>query len=121
MPARWTIDHSEKLVDIVLDGEVSPQEVTTFFDTLEAENAISYRKLIDATNSPAKIDSQIMALVGARMARNRSDAAFAVVVPSSGPLDGLARLYLLVVDSDSGRARVFRDVAEARQWLETRK
>jgi hypothetical protein len=121
MPARWTIDHSEKLVEAVIDGVVGLEEAIAFFDALEAENAVSYRKLIDATSAPAKIDSQIMAIVGARMARNRSEAAFAVVVPSSGPLDGLARLYLLVVDSDSGRARVFRDKAEARQWLETRK
>ncbi|HTR86384.1 MAG TPA: hypothetical protein VMI56_18020 [Reyranella sp.] len=121
MPIRYNIDHSEGLVEVFLDGEISAKEATDFFDLLETEKAVPYRKLIDATNTPAKIDNDILAIVGTRMARNQSLAAFAVVVPASGPLDGLARLFLLIVEAVSSRAQVFRSIEEARQWLAARK
>jgi hypothetical protein len=121
MPIRWTIDHSERLVDAVLDGEISLEDTAQFFDAIEAADAVPYRKLIDATNTPAKIDEKILGIAGERMARNQSRSPIAVVVPATGPIDGLARLFLLVALVDSERARVFRDAAAARQWLDTRK
>ena len=108
MPIRWTINHSERLVDAVLDGEISQEDATQFFDAIEAADAIPYRKLVDATKTPAKIDEKILAIVGERIARNRSRSPIAVVVPATGPVDGLARLFLLVAEVESNRARVFR-------------
>jgi hypothetical protein len=121
MPIRWTINHSERLVDAVLDGEISQEDTTKFFDGIESADAIPYRKLIDATKTSAKIDEKILAIAGERMARNQSRSPIAVVVPATGPIDGLARLFLLVAVVESDRARVFRDAAAARQWLDTRK
>ena len=120
MPIRWTVDHAERLVEAVLDGEVSQDDTTQFFDGLEAANAIPYRKFVDATNTPAKIDEKVLALVVERMARNQSRSPIAVVVPATGPVDGLARLFLLIAEADGDRSRVFRDAASARQWLDTR-
>lgn len=51
MPIRWTVNHAERLVELVLDGDVSIEDATHFFDGLEAANAIPYRKFVDATNS----------------------------------------------------------------------
>ena len=121
MPIRWTINHSERLVDAVLDGEISQEDTTQFFDAIEAAGAIPYRKFIDATKTPAKIDEKILAIAGERMARNQSRSPIAVVVPGMGPIDGLARLFLLIAEVDSERARVFRDATAARQWLDARK
>ena len=120
MPIRWTVNHAERLVDAVLDGEITKDDATQFFDAIEAADAIPYRKFVDATNTPAKIDEKILAIVGDRMARNRSRSPIAVVVPATGPVDGLARLFLLVAEADGDRSRVFRDAAAARQWLDTR-
>jgi hypothetical protein len=121
MPIRWTVDHAERLVDVVLDGETSQEDVEQFFDAIDAADAVPYRKFVDATNTPAKIDEKILAIVGNRMARNESRGPIAVVVPATGPVDGLARLFLLVAEVDGSRSRVFRDTATARQWLDTRK
>lgn len=121
MPIRWTVNHAERLVDLVLDGEVSQEDATQFFDAIEAADAIPYRKFVDATNTPAKIDEKILAIVASRMARNQSRSPIAVVVPATGPVDGLARLFLLIAEADGDRSRVFRDAVAARQWLDTRK
>lgn len=120
MPIRWTVDHEERLVELVLDGDVSIEDATQFFDALEAANAVPYRKFVDATNTPAKIDEKLLAVVAGRMARNQSRSPIAVLVPATGPVHGLARLFLLIAEADGDRSRVFRDAAAARQWLETR-
>jgi hypothetical protein len=121
MPIRWTVNHAERLVDAALDGDVSQEDATQFFDAMEEADAIPYRKFVDATNTPAKIDEKVLAIVADRMARNRSRSPIAVVVPATGPVDGLARLFLLIAEADGDRSRVFRDVTAARQWLDTRK
>ena len=72
MPIRWTINDSERLVDVILDGEVSQEDATQLFDAVEAVDAIPYCKFVDATNTPAKIDEKVLAIVGGRMARNQS-------------------------------------------------
>lgn len=120
MPIRWTVDHAERLVEAVLEGGVSKEDATQFFDAIEAANAIPYRKFVDATNTPGKIDEKVLALVAERMARNKSRSPIAVVVPATGRVDGLARLFLLIAEADGDRSRVFRDAAAARQWLDTR-
>ena len=120
MPIRWTVNHAERLVEAVLDGKVSKEDAAQFFDAIEAANAIPYRKFVDATDTPAKIDEKILATVAERMARNGSRSPIAVVVPATGPVDGLARLFLIIAEADGDRSRVFRDAAAARQWLDTR-
>jgi hypothetical protein len=121
MPVRCTIDHSQRLVEVLLDGQVGLEQANELFDKIEAANAVPYLKLIEATNAPAKIDEKVLAAVGARMMRNQSRAPVAVVVPPSGPLDGLARLFLLLVEVDNTRGRVFRNIDDARAWLKTQK
>ncbi len=119
MSVRWTIDHSQRLVEVVFDGAAGMDGVSQLFDALEAENAIPYRKLFDATASAGRIDDRILAMVGKRIAGYQNPGPLAVVVPASGPVDGLARLFLFLTDLD-GRGRVFRDGAEARQWLDAK-
>ena len=121
MSIRWTIDHGQKLVEVVMEGETVRDEAMALFDAIEGEDAIPYRKLFDSTAIAAKMDEQLMAEVGSRIAKYRNPGPFAVVVPPRGPADGFARLFLLIVEINSSRARVFRDIAEARQWLETRR
>ncbi|HZQ00105.1 MAG TPA: hypothetical protein VFB13_11235 [Reyranella sp.] len=121
MPVRWTIDHAEKLVEVAVEGETSRDDAAGFLDAIEAEQAIPYRKLLDCTLAAPRIDEPVMAFVGARIAAYRNPGPIAVIVPASGPIDGLARLFLLVVEIDNTRARVFRAVAEGRQWLEARR
>ena len=117
MPARWKFDHAKRLVEVVLTGDTSAEEATRFFEELEAADAIPYDKLFDAVEATPRIDEKIMAIVGKRVASYKSDGLLAVAVPGAY-FDGLAKLFLLAVDV-SNRARVFRTVTEARQWLDS--
>ncbi len=115
--ARWTFDHARKLVEIVLVNDTGPEETERFFDEFEAANAISYRKLVDATKAIARIDDRVMAIVSARLARYKAmNPGPVAVVVHSVYFDSLAKLFLLAVDAERN-ARVFRTVPEARDWL----
>ena len=119
MPVRWTFDHSLKRVEIVMEGETSPDDATRFLDALEAANAVSYGKLFDATRVIPKIDNRALAIVGSRIATFRNPGPIAIVMPAGGVLEGNAKLFTMAVDADS-RTRVFRTVTEAREWLDSR-
>ncbi len=119
MPVRWTIDPSKQLVEVLVEGEVSAADFAAMLDAVEAAGAVPYRKLLDASRvkAPPMAGNNLPAFAS-RIAQYAHAGPFAVVVAQSGPADGLARLLLLLADAQ-GRARVFRDLTEARQWLDT--
>lgn len=117
MPLRWTIDHSKQFVEIVAEGPTESRDFVEMLDALEAESAVPYRKLLDVSRIEARMSGEGMPASADRIARFRNPGPFAVVVSSSGPSDGLARLFVVMAEAQ-GRGRVFRVAAEARQWLE---
>jgi hypothetical protein len=120
MSVRWAFDHANKIVEIVLEGETKDVElVARFMDEIEAEGAVPYGKLFDATKALAKIDNKLMAVIAQRISRFVDPGPLAIVLPQGGPLEGHAKLFMMAVDVDS-RARVFRTESEAREWLMSR-
>jgi|SRR5579872_6234873 len=119
MPVRWTIDHSQQFVEIAAEGPTQTSDFVKMLDALEAENAVPYKKLLDVTQIVARMTGEDLPAVAERVARNRKRSGpFAVIVAPSGPQDGLARLFVLLAEAQ-GHGRVFRDPAEARQWIKT--
>ena len=117
MPLRWKFAHANKIVEIVLEGETKDVEaVTRFLDLVEAEGAVPYGKLIDATKALVKIDNNVMAAIARRIATFVDPGPLAILLPQGGPLEGHAKLFMMAVDVES-RARIFRTETEARQWL----
>ncbi len=119
MPVRWTFDHSRRSADIVIEGTTEPKDLVGLLDAFEAEGAVGYRKLLDATRVvPTVIDGRNMAPIAARVAAFQNPGPVAVVVPASGPVDGITRLFVLLSEAE-GRIRVFRNVDEGRAWLDS--
>lgn len=118
MPARWTIDHSARFVEIVAEGETDSSDFARLLEALEAANAVTYKKLLDVSRATGQMHGRDMSPFAARVSQYRNPGPFAVVVAPSGPLDGLARLFVLLAEAQ-GRGRVFRVASEARQWLAT--
>lgn len=120
MALSWTFDHANKIVEIVLEGETTDVEaVSRFLDLVEAEGAVPYGKLIDATKALAKIDNNLMAMISQRISTFVNPGPLAILLPQGGPMEGHAKLFMMAVDVDS-RARVFRAEPEAREWLLSR-
>ncbi len=117
MPLRWTIDHSRKLVETVIDGKTSKDEAMRFFDDVESAGAIPYRKLFDANKASPMIDERLMAMVTERIAGYTNQGPFAVVIDGAY-FDGVAKLFVLTIGAKR-RARVFKTVDEACGWLDS--
>ncbi|NQW52949.1 MAG: STAS/SEC14 domain-containing protein [Rhodospirillales bacterium] len=120
MPLRWEILHSEKLIHVVAEGEVTLKEMEAHFDALVVADALAYSKLFDATLlNPVYDDADVMAM-GARL------SAYTSHFPS-GPLAVVGRDESVVMAfrrfvniSPSDRpAAIFKTEAKARAWLAT--
>jgi SpoIIAA-like len=118
MPVRWEISHPQKLVHVVIDGEVTLKQMEEHFDALVVANALGYRKLVDATSARPLYDNDDVMTMGARL------SAYTASFPS-GPLAVVsvtsavqAAFRRFVNISPSKRpARLFKTEAEARAWL----
>jgi hypothetical protein len=113
MPLRWEILHSEKLIHVVAEGEVTLKEMEEHFDALVVANALAYSKLFDATRlKPVYDDADVMAM-GARLSAYTSHFA-------SGPLAVVLAFKRFVNISPSKRpAALFSTEKKARAWLAT--
>lgn len=120
MPLRWEVLHSEKLIHVVAEGEVTLKEMEEHFDALVVANALAYSKLFDATGlKPVYDDADVMAM-GARL------SAYTSHFPS-GPLAVIGRDESVVLAfkrfvniSPSKRpAALFKTEKKARAWLAT--
>jgi hypothetical protein len=117
MSAHWNIDHSQRLVEIVVEGPSDVRDFVNVLDAIEAENAVPYRKLLDVSRAVGQMSGDNLPAMAERVAGFREAGPFAVVV-AGGPADGLARLFVLLAEAQ-GRGRVFRVESEARQWLDS--
>ncbi len=118
MPLRWEILHSQKLIHVIAEGEVTLKEMEAHFDALVVANALAYSKLFDATRlKPVYDDADVMAM-GARL------SAYTDHFPS-GPLavvgrdEAVALAFKRFVNiSPSKRpASLFKTESRARAWL----
>ena len=119
MPLTFQIDHRERFVTLKTQGRVTLKDVEEYLDTLMVQNAMSYPKLIDATDVEYELsDDDIMAL-GARV------SAYAVVDPR-GPICFVAvtpeaidyQRRFINLGGAKRPANIVATVEEARQWLQ---
>lgn len=118
MPVRWEILHPQKLVYVVIDGEVTLKQMEEHFDALVLANALGYRKLVDATSAkPVYVLDDVMTM-GARLSAytaNFPSGPLAVVSATNAVRDAFKRFVNI---SPSKRpAKLFKTEAEARAWL----
>lgn len=118
MPLRWEILHSEKLIHVVADGEVTLEEMEAYLDALVVANALAYSKLFDAAGVKPVYDDADMMAMGARMSAYASHFA-------SGPLAVVGHDEAVVlafkrfvnISSSKRPAAIFKTEKKARAWL----
>lgn len=120
MPLHWEIFHPEKLVHVVVEGEVTLNEMEEHFDALVVANALGYSKLFDATRGkPVYDDADVMAM-GARLSAYTShfpSGPLAVVGRDESVIQAFKRFVNI---SPSKRpAALFKTEKKARAWLAT--
>ena len=119
MPIHWTISKPTKLVVAVCKGPVTRKDIEGYLDAVVVADGLSYRKIFDATQAePSLSDADVMEL-GARIriyATTDQMGPLAIVASTERAFE---RAQLFAALADAPRPiRIFRELHEARQWLD---
>jgi hypothetical protein len=120
MPIKFTIDHEKRFVGAKADGPVTRRDVEDFTDALVAQDALTYRKLFDATDAAGTYnDDDVMALAARATAyASLSERGPLALVPRRDTPGDLAKRYVNL-GRFSGQAKIFTTADEARAWLDS--
>jgi len=119
MPLSWTISHPQRLVIAVAKGEVAPHEFGTYIAAMQSVG--SYRKMFVLSGMSAVFDTALVKSVGRAV---RDHAARETLGPFAIVADTAAAYSSAVAYADMAQGidrpiRIFRELHEARRWLDS--
>ena len=119
MPLQYTIDHSERFVQVNTNGVVVLSDILTYYDALVVEGAMPYRKLFDASDVDLRLsDDDIMALGAWVSAYAAMDPRGPIAIVAVGDeTRDLMRRYMNLGGAKRP-VKLFSTVATARKWLD---
>ena len=117
MPLRFQVDHAQRTVVGVAQGEVSLKDVIDFTLEIEKNNAAGYHKIVDVMEGTSLLTRDDFVAYRERMrSLQRAHGALALVTGDrNGPL---ARLFAQFT-GEQRPAAVFTSIHDARKWLKT--
>lgn len=118
MPISIDVDHEARIVRTVATGQVTFADTWGYHEMLVLENALSYAKLMDATEATFVHDDEEIMRLGARVSAyadvmNRGPVA--VVVHDETQRDMIRRYFNLT--GGAFPTALFETELEARRWL----
>lgn len=119
MPINWTIDHDQRMLTAVCEGDLTLTEIAEYLDAVVVAGSMPYRKLFDASQAETAMTDEEMMMLGARIRAYHGEGkmgALAIVV-TTDHTRGLARLFGALAAADRP-IKIFRDVRAARRWLD---
>ena len=120
MPIRFLIDPGRHQIRVALSGVVTREDLRAYFENVRSNPRAELDELIDLTEAdPSAITSDQIAAIAhaAREIEPGTRAARVAIVAPGDVAFGLARMYEAQQDRLSNTIRVFRDLAEAEEWL----
>ncbi len=119
MPITWTIDHDQRLLTAVCEGDVTLRDIEGYLDAAVVAGTMPYRKLFDGSRGDSAMTDEEMMALGARIRAYHgmgTMGALAIVVVTEHT-HGLARLFGALAAADRP-IKIFSDLRAARRWLE---
>jgi len=125
MPVTYSIDQARRLIHTRCVGDVSLDEVIGHFDELVHDPACPGRldvllDLTDLTTIPA---SSQLRLVTRKIEEVSTRVRFGrcAIVAVTDAMFGMTRMFGTLTEGQFAAVRVFRNIDEARAWLEPRR
>jgi hypothetical protein len=118
MPIVWGVNHAARLVSAKATGELGRTDIEDYLDGLEAAATLSYRKVLDMTQSRLALSGEDMAALGNRIRTHESmrPMGSVAVIAGSEELYDRFRLFESVVDANR-QLKIFRNAEMAYAWL----
>ncbi|MDI1287129.1 MAG: STAS/SEC14 domain-containing protein [Reyranella sp.] len=119
MPLHWTIDPQQRLATATADGDVTRADIETFHEELRQAGGFGYRKLFDAVRGTFVMDAEDLMALGVRLRASHDEGPIGplAVVVSDDQFEKAAHVLGMLAAADR-KMRVFRELAQARKWLE---
>ena len=117
--AEIDIDTERRLITIVVQGELTDTDLLQGYERLRERPDFSadFDELVDLLGADGRqITADGVRTLARRPPSYSPHARRAVVVPSEMGY-GMARMYELMQDGESGQIRVFRSREDAEHWL----
>lgn len=119
MPIEYSIDHEKRFVHARVLGVIVLKDIEDFADAVVAQDALTYRKLFDASKGDGTYDEQDVMTLAARAAAYASLAKRGplALIPRPGHNADLARRYVNL-GKFTGQAQIFDSAEDGLKWLE---
>jgi hypothetical protein len=119
MPIEYTIDHEKRFVHARVLGVITLRDIEDFTDKVVAQDALTYRKLFDASQGDGTYTDEDVMTLAARAAAYATLAkrGALALVPRPGMGAELAKRYVNL-GKFTGEARIFDTADDALVWLE---
>jgi hypothetical protein len=120
MPLHWTISHPNRLVLAIVKGQCRRDDVEGYFAGLDADHAHSYRKIFDVTQAePLLLSPHDISMLASQVKRTakREPLGPIAIVAVSPENHALAQLFASEAVAERPIS-VFRELHEARRWLD---
>jgi hypothetical protein len=125
MPVTYAINPEEKLIRTRCTGNVTVQEVIDHFRTLERDPACpdTLDVFLDVSETTSLPLTTEITSVAVEISRIKKKVRFNIcaVVATRDALFGMLRMFSVVAGPYFTAIRVFRDAAQAEEWLSSQK
>ena len=122
MPIHWTISKPTKLVVAVCKGAVTRTDIEGYLDAVVVADAMSYRKIFDATKAevaPSGLSDDDMMALGARIRAYATTGEMGPLAIVASTPESYERAHLFAALSEARRPiKIFQELHDARQWLD---
>lgn len=122
MPIHWTISKPARLVVAVCKGAVTRKDIEGYLDAVVVADAMSYRKIFDATRgeiAPGGLSDDDMMALGARIRAYATTGEMGPLAIVASTPESFERAHLYAALSQARRPiKIFQELHEARQWLD---
>lgn len=118
MPISIDVDHEARIVRAVATGQVTFADTWAYHEMLVLEDALSYAKMMDATEATFVHDDEEIMRLGARVSAHADvmdRGPVAVVVHDETQRDMIRRYFNLT--GGAFPTALFETELEARRWL----
>jgi len=119
MPVHWTISHPARLVVAVTRDDVTVADIEQYFAGVTVEGGMSYRKIFEITRTPRALSDENLQALGARVmyyAQHGQIGPIAIVAASDESY-GQAKTFAEAATVNRPLS-IFREIHEARRWLD---
>jgi hypothetical protein len=117
MPLSFKIDHEKRFVNVYTEGVVTLDDILVYYEGIVLGDAMSYRKLFDASESRVELSSEDLMTLGAWVsAYAQYDPRGPVAILCTEENENVMRRYMNLGGAKRP-IKMFRSRTRALKWL----